>query len=72
MLLLAALFFILGVIGLLLPVIPQIPFFAAGCVCLAAGSERFRRWFTNTGFYNRYGKEFIKKHQILSDLIEKR
>ena len=39
----AGLFFtVLAVVGLLLPVIPQIPFFLAAIFCFMRGSGRFR------------------------------
>ncbi len=68
MILLAFAFFVVGLIGLLLPVIPQVPFFLAGCLCLAAGSDRFRRWFKATDFYTRRVSKFLRKHQKLSAL----
>lgn len=38
------LFLLIGTIGLLLPIVPQIPFFAAAIFCLMRGSARFRLW----------------------------
>ena len=37
----SVLFFVLGVIGLLIPIIPQIPFFAVSIILLAGASNRF-------------------------------
>ncbi len=65
-------FFLLGLVGLLLPIVPQIPFFIAGCLCLAAGSERFRRWFTGTGFYTRHVAKFVRKHEKLADFLNEK
>ena len=43
--LLTGLFFLLlGVIGLLLPVVPQLPFFLASILCFMRCSKRFNGW----------------------------
>ncbi len=45
---------ILGVIGLLLPVIPQVPFLAAGVASLSKGSEKFRKKMAENKMYQKY------------------
>jgi uncharacterized membrane protein YbaN (DUF454 family) len=41
----AGIFFgLLGIIGLLLPVVPQLPFFAASILCFMRCSNRFNGW----------------------------
>lgn len=35
-------FILLGMIGLLLPVVPQVPFFLVGAICLMKSSQRIR------------------------------
>ena len=72
MILLGILFLLAGLIGLMLPVVPQIPFFVVGCLCLTVGSERFKHWFTATGFYTRHVAKWIKKHQKLADILEQK
>ena len=43
--LLAGIFFLLiGIIGLLLPVVPQLPFFLASILCFMRCSRRFNGW----------------------------
>lgn len=37
----------LGIIGLLLPVVPQVPFLLLAVFCLTRGSERLHRWFAS-------------------------
>lgn len=37
-------FILLGMIGLLLPVVPQVPFFLVGAICLMKSSQRIRYW----------------------------
>ena len=43
-LILAAIFLVLGTIGLALPIIPQVPFLALGFIFLSLGSKKFRRF----------------------------
>ncbi len=59
-----------GLIGLLLPVIPQIPFLAAGLVCLMMGSRRFSDWVKKTDFYQKRIKAYISRSRFLSDLLK--
>lgn len=40
---LAAVFFVLGIVGWLIPVVTGIPFYAAALVCLGLASDRTRR-----------------------------
>ncbi|MBQ8934607.1 MAG: DUF454 family protein [Lachnospiraceae bacterium] len=62
---------IAGLIGLLLPVIPQIPFFVCGTVLLMLGSERFCTWVTSTSLYKTHAKKYIAGNRFLSQLFEK-
>ena len=61
--------FILGVIGLMIPVIPQIPFFILGVVCLSAASTRFKRFFVGTTLYQKHLKEHVEKHEKLAEFL---
>ena len=50
----AGLFFTaLGIIGLLLPVIPQIPFLLAAILCFMRCSVRFRNWMEKKAWFIR-------------------
>ena len=51
--LLTIIFFLLTIIGLALPVFPQLPFLIAGFFCLSKASPRFHRWLTNTRVYRK-------------------
>ena len=62
---------IAGLIGLLLPVIPQIPFFVCGTVLLMLGSERFCTWVTSTSLYKTHAKKYIAGNRFLSQFFEK-
>jgi len=47
---------LLGLIGLVLPVVPQIPFLLAGAVLLARGSKRVRQRIVESDVYRKYLK----------------
>lgn len=66
---LAAFFLILGAIGLALPIVPQVPFLLLGFGFLAGASKRVHRWVTHTKFYQKHGREWVKKSKILESLF---
>ncbi len=45
-----------GAIGLVLPIIPQIPFFTFARFCLAKASPRFERWLHHQAWYQKLVK----------------
>lgn len=53
-------FLIVGLIGLALPVIPQVPFLVIAVLLLARASNRVRRWIINTSIY----KKHLRNRQI--------
>lgn len=62
--------FILGSIGVILPILPTVPFYMATVFCFAKGSERLHQWFLGTGLYKKHlesfatNKEMTKKTKI--------
>lgn len=55
----AGLFFLLlAAIGLLLPVIPQVPFFLAAIACFMRGSKRFSVWINQKKWFIRLKEKF--------------
>ncbi|GAB9260063.1 MULTISPECIES: DUF454 family protein [Ligilactobacillus] len=60
-LLLAIISFIFGVIGILLPVVPQVPFFILGFFSLSKFSLRFHNWMVNTKIYRKLQKFLDEK-----------
>lgn len=72
-LLLAIFSFIFGVIGILLPVVPQVPFFLLGFYSLSKFSTRFHNWMINTKVYRKLQKildEKIAEAQAQSENIK--
>jgi uncharacterized protein len=57
--LLAGVFFLLiGVVGLLLPVVPQLPFFLASILCFMRCSKRFSGWMEKKPWFIRLRTRF--------------
>lgn len=55
-------FFRLAVIGLILPVIPQIPFFVLSFMFLVGASRHFRKFIVSTKIFNKFLKGYVDKH----------
>lgn len=52
------LFLLLGIIGLLLPVVPQLPFFMASIICFMRCSKRFNAWMVKQAWFIRLRTRF--------------
>lgn len=48
----------LGTIGIVLPILPTVPFYMATVFCFAKGSPRLHRWFLSTTLYKKHLQEF--------------
>ncbi len=68
-LILAIIFYLLGIIGLAIPVVPQVPFFVAGTVLLAVGFKTVKNMILKNGFYNKHLKSTVDKNKILSKVF---
>ena len=44
---------ILGSIGIILPILPTVPFFLATLFCYGNSSETLKQWFINTRVYKK-------------------
>jgi hypothetical protein len=54
---------LLGIIGLLLPVIPQVPFFLAAILCLMRGSTRLHHWMEKQPLFTRLRRHFKRQNR---------
>ena len=63
-------FLILGLIGLILPVIPQIPFLALSLLLFARGSRRVHEKLVNSRLFTKKIRPVIEKSPLLSRLLE--
>lgn len=51
----------LGTVGVILPILPTVPFYMATVFCFAKSSRRLHDWFVGTGLYKRHLESFVKK-----------
>ena len=54
----------LGVIGIILPILPTVPFFMATVFCFAKSSKRLHGWFIGTNLYKRHLDSFVKQRAM--------
>ncbi len=52
----------LAVIGLIFPVIPQVPFFVLSFMFLAGASRHFRKFIVSTKIFNKFLKGYVDRH----------
>lgn len=63
-LILGFLFFALGAVGVVLPVLPTSPFLLAAGFFFAKGSKRFNDWFLSTSIYKKHLYSFVKERAM--------
>ena len=54
----------LGVIGIILPILPTVPFFMATVFCFAISSKRLHGWFIGTNLYKKHLDSFVKQRTM--------
>lgn len=55
----------LGTVGVVLPILPTVPFYLATAFCFANSSERLHNWFINTGLYKKHLQSYVEKRGML-------
>ena len=50
----------LGTIGIVLPILPTVPFYMATVFCFARSSETLHNWFMHTKLYKKHLNSFVK------------
>lgn len=51
----------LGTIGVILPILPTVPFYMVTVFCFARSSERLHDWFLGTNLYKKHLESFVKQ-----------
>ncbi|MBB1100051.1 MAG: DUF454 domain-containing protein [Lactobacillus sp.] len=69
--LLGSISFVGGIIGMLLPVIPQVPFFLLTIWCITKISPRFHNWLLSNSLYIKYAKPLINRLENLKQKTQK-
>lgn len=54
----------LGAAGIVLPIIPTVPFFMATAFCFAKSSKRLHDWFIGTNLYKKHLDSFVKQRAM--------
>lgn len=51
----------LGAVGIVLPILPTVPFFMLTAFCFAKSSKRLHTWFVHTGVYKKHLESFVEQ-----------
>lgn len=51
----------LGTVGVVLPILPTVPFYMATLFCFAKSSKRLHDWFMETGLYKKHLESFVEQ-----------
>ena len=52
---------LVGTIGVILPILPTVPFYMATAFCFAKSSEKLHQWFLSTEIYKKHLESFVKQ-----------
>lgn len=55
---------ILGTIGIVLPILPTVPFYMVTLFCFTKSSKRLHAWFLSTNLYKKHLDTFVKNRQM--------
>ena len=54
----------LGCVGVVLPIIPSVPFFLVTVFCFAKSSKKLHSWFLGTKLYKKHLESFVQKRAM--------
>ena len=55
---------ILGTLGIVLPILPTVPFYMATVFCFAKSSDKLNHWVTHTNLYKKHLDSFIQNRSM--------
>lgn len=55
---------ILGTLGIVLPILPTVPFYMATVFCFAKSSDKLHHWFTHTNLYKKHLDSFVQNRSM--------
>ena len=55
---------ILGTLGIVLPILPSVPFYMATVFCIAKSSDKLHHWFTHTNLYKKHLDSFVQNRSM--------
>lgn len=53
-----------GAVGVVLPILPTVPFLMAALYCFARGSHKLENWFRQTSLYQKHLESFMDKKEM--------
>lgn len=54
----------LGTIGIVLPILPTVPFYMLTMFCFTKSSKRLHNWFIHTNLYKKHLQNFVEKKSM--------
>lgn len=60
----ANLLLLIGIVGIILPVIPTTPLLMASCYLYSKSSNKFNVWLINSSLYKKYAKDFVESRSL--------
>lgn len=54
----------LGTVGIVLPILPTVPFYMLTAFCFTKSSRRLHNWFVGTSLYKRYLESFVQSKSM--------
>ena len=54
----------LGTVGIVLPILPTVPFYMATLFCFAKSSKKLHDWFTGSNLYKKHLESFVQKRSM--------
>ena len=54
----------IGTIGIVLPILPTVPFYMATLFCFAKSSKKLHDWFVGTNLYKKHLDSFVQKRAM--------